>query len=59
MRLKMKLLSNLVALVIFIICLFAANSDCFAAWSAINIWLDNGMKKYRQGGEDGTSGSNA
>lgn len=55
----MKLLSNLVALVISIVCLFAANSDCFAAWPAINIWLDNGMKKYRQGGEDGTSGSNA
>jgi len=32
-------------------------SHSFAAWSDVNIWVANTGTKYRQGGEDGTSGA--
>jgi hypothetical protein len=59
MQLKRKFIPNLFLLVTILICLFSGSPDCIAAWSDLNVWLDNGMKKYRQGGEDGVLGNNS
>jgi hypothetical protein len=40
--------------ILFILLIFP-----FQSFAAVNVWLDNSLTKYRQDGEDGTSGSSS